>query len=185
MRQDKMHTLACPPKLFNAVLAQLRSLRRGIFASRQGEERRAYFVYVQTLKHSISTTPPPLTRDICVKTRRRPKCILCVCASPSTQYWHNTAPSDEGYLRQDKAVEMLTLCMCKPLNTVLAQHRSLRRGTFASRQGDGRNAYFVYVQALQRSIGTTPLPLTRDICVKTRRQPKCILCVCIRSSTPY
>ena len=145
MRQDKMHTLACPPKLFNAVLAQLRSLRRGIFASRQGEERRAYFVYVQALKHSISTTPLPLTRDICVKTRRRPKCILCVCIRSSTQYWHNTAPSDEGYLRQDKATaEMHTLCMHKVVNAVLAQHRSLRRGIFAPRQGDGRNAYFVY-----------------------------------------
>ncbi len=159
MRQDKMHTLACPPKLFNAVLAQLRSLRRGIFASRQSEERRAYFVYVQALKHSISTTPLPQTRaicaktrrrpyayfvyvqalqrsigtapfpqtrDICVKTRRQPKYILCVCIRSSTQYWHSSVPSDEGYLRQDKAKsDALTLCMCKPLNTALVQHRSL------------------------------------------------------------
>ena len=55
------------------------------------------------------------------------KCILWrVRQSYSTQYWHNTAPSDEGYLRQDKTpAEMHTLCMCKPFNTVLAQHHSL------------------------------------------------------------
>ena len=36
------------------------------------------------------------------------------------------APSDEGYLRQDKTTaEMHTLCMHKVVNAVLTQHRSL------------------------------------------------------------
>lgn len=55
------------------------------------------------------------------------KCILWrVRQSYSTQYWHSSVPSDEGYLRQDKAKsDALTLCMCKPLNIILAQHHSL------------------------------------------------------------